>query len=271
MAYAATWSDYSNRYFEQDAKTFDYNEWDSRKIRGCVCDALYGDVDCSSRMCPYGTDVLDTRDDLLISTKYQVQELTFVADDLSQGDLSFRGGYNSDYRQVKTFALTFKSRLNETFTTMPIVMNPLNLPKLSNDIMLALLQLPNRVIDGVMVYSNRSVTNGLPVPKQVGTTGYLYHAIVNSFVTFTGPSVQGPQHMLSVQGAYVLTLFFTFFVFDIIKYVYMYIKPIYFIVCIIFNHPTPLHSVSHHTTLYNTPPVSPLTDSLHYTPTHYNL
>ena len=221
MAYAATWSDYSNRYFEQDAKTFDYNEWDSRKIRGCVCDALYGDVDCSSRMCPYGTDVLDTRDDLLISTKYQVQELTFVADDLSQGDLSFRGGYNSDYRQVKTFALTFKSRLNETFTTMPIVMNPLNLPKLSNDIMLALLQLPNRVIDGVMVYSNRSVTNGVAVPAQVGTTGYLYHAIVNSFVTFTGPSVQGPQHMLSVQGAYVLTIFFMI---NIIKSFYLYVK-----------------------------------------------
>jgi hypothetical protein len=198
MTYAATWNDYTNKNFKADSKSFAYNEWDTRKIRGCVCDALYGDVDCSSRMCPYGTDVLDTRDDLLVSTKFQVQELTFVADDLSEGDLAFRGGYLSDYRQDRTFALTFKSRLNETFTTMPIVMNPLNLPKLSNDIMLALLKLPNRVIDGVQVHSNQSAQPS----GQVTPYGRAYHAVVNSYVTFTGPSVQGPQHLLSVEGTY---------------------------------------------------------------------
>ena len=198
MSYAATWNDYTKNYFSEDSKTFAYNEWDSGKIRGCVCDALYGDVDCSSRMCPYGTDVLDTRDDLLVSTKFQVQELSFVADDLSEGSLEFVGGYNSQYDVVKTFALTFKSRLNETFTTMPIVMNPLNLPKLSNDIMLALLKLPNRVIDGVQVHSNQSAQ---PI-GQITPSGRAYHAVVNAYVTFTGPSVQGPQHMLSVQGTY---------------------------------------------------------------------
>ena len=196
MAYAATWNDYSNRYFREDSKTFSYNEWDNRKSRGCVCDALYGDIDCSARMCPYGNDVLDARDDLLVSTKYQVQELSFVADDLSEGDLAFLGGYNSNFAETKTFALTFKSRLNESFTTTPIVMNPLNLPKLSNDIMLALLKLPNRVIDGVQVYCSQSTQ---PI-GQLTPEGSAYHSVVNAFVTFTGPSVQGPQHLLSVQG-----------------------------------------------------------------------
>jgi hypothetical protein len=40
---------------------------------GCVCDPTYGEIDCSSRMCPYGNDVLDTRDNLLVSAKFQVQ------------------------------------------------------------------------------------------------------------------------------------------------------------------------------------------------------
>ena len=81
---------------------------------------------------------------------------------------------------------------------MPIVMNPLNLPKLSNDIMLALLQLPNRVIDGVQVYSNQSAQ---PI-GQITPSGRVYHSIVNSYVTFTGPSVKGVQHMLSIQSTF---------------------------------------------------------------------
>lgn len=199
MSYGATYNDYTNQYFAEDAMTFSYNQWDNRKVRGCVCDALYGDVDCSARMCPFGTDVLDTRDDLLVSMKYQVQELTFVADDLAQGDLSFRHQYNNNATLVMTFALTFKSRVNETFTTTPIVMNPLDLSKLANDIELALLKLPNRVIDGVQVFCNRSISTGntlFPPYKPL-------HTIVNAYVTFTGPSVQGPQHLLVVQGTYV--------------------------------------------------------------------
>jgi hypothetical protein len=84
-----------------------------------------------------------------------------VADDLSQGTLAFRGGYLTENLQAMTFALTFKSKLNESYTTTPIVMNPLNLPKLSNDIMLALLKLPNKVIDGVSVFSNQSTAVGM--------------------------------------------------------------------------------------------------------------
>ncbi len=171
MSFAATWNDYSNKYFEDDAKTFAYNQWDNRKIRGCVCDATYGDVDCSKRLCPYGTDVLDVRDDLLVSTKYQVQELRFQASN------------SLTLLTAKTFALTFKSRLNETFTTIPIAFDETDLPDLTHDIQLALLNLPNRVIDGITVAAAMSYTTN--------------QVVVN--VTFTGPSVQGPQHMIIVE------------------------------------------------------------------------
>ncbi|RYH30351.1 hypothetical protein EON65_05485 [archaeon] len=71
LYFAANWHDYSEKYFIEDPKTFPYHHWDQRKSRACVCDATYGDIDCSKRLCPYGNDVLDVQDDLSI-TKYQV-------------------------------------------------------------------------------------------------------------------------------------------------------------------------------------------------------
>jgi hypothetical protein len=173
LSYAATWNDYSAKYFIEDPKRFVYSQWDNRKIRACVCDATYGDVDCSKRMCPYGTDVLDVRDDLTLDVKNQVQ------------DLRFQMNANLDSLS-KTFALTFKSRLNETFTTYPIVFDPNtdedDMADLANDIQLALLKLPNGVIDGVKVTAVREELEDY----------------VKVLVTFTGKSVQGDQHLLVV-------------------------------------------------------------------------
>lgn len=171
MHYAATWNDYTKNYFREDPKTFEYNDWDARKIRGCVCDATYGDIDCSKRMCPYGNDVLDIRDNLLVSQRYQVQELRFAASE------------SLEELDSKTFAITFKSKLNETFTTIPIVFDDTDLADFANDIQIALLQLPNKVIDRVTVAANR-----------VWAEGYIS---VN--VTFSGDAVQGPQHILIVE------------------------------------------------------------------------
>lgn len=73
--YIQVHGDYTKQGFVDGAKTFTDHDWDSRKTRGCVCDATYADVDCSKRMCGYGTDPLDTRDNLLLPLKYQTQQL----------------------------------------------------------------------------------------------------------------------------------------------------------------------------------------------------
>lgn len=174
MWYAATWNDYSAVGFYIDPETFPYRGWDNRKIRGCVCDATYGDIDCSKRMCPYGNDVLDIRDDLLVSLKYQTQSLYFPASAPVTSS-------SSTLLTSKTFALTFKSRLNETFTTIPIVFDDTDLSDLARDVQLALLNLPNRVIDGASV------------------TAYGHEGFIHINVTFTGNAVQGPQHLLVVE------------------------------------------------------------------------
>jgi len=168
------------------SQVFDYHRWDRMKTRTCKCDARFGDFDCSKRMCPFGNDVLDNREFVLVSARHQTQELFFAAAD-SVGDLGYPSTSTMDGNSPKsalTFALTFKSRLNETSTTSPIVMAPTNLAKLSNDVKLALLKLPNGVIDGV------SVTSAL-----VGTSNVVV------YVTFTGAAVEGPQHLLQVENA----------------------------------------------------------------------
>lgn len=183
LTFAATWNDYSVQYFEQDAAKFVHNDWDKRKTRACVCDATWGDLDCSKKMCPYGTDVLDHRDNLLVSTKYQVQKFFF-----SPGHKDAYPSSNANYDlQGKTFAMTFKSRLNETFTTIPIVFDSNDIPDFVHDIQTALLSLPNRVIDGITVAAGTSVAFG-----QTSTNVY-----VN--ITFTGNAVQGPQHMITIE------------------------------------------------------------------------
>ena len=217
MAFAATWNDYDRRGLKHNAKTFEFHSWDSGKIRGCVCDAQYGDVDCSKRMCPYGTDILDVRDNLDVTLKYQEQKLIFVSSDHTPNQAEGVGGV--DTMKGETFALTFKSRLNETFTTIPIVFDATASDKdFVSDVQLALLNLPNRVIDGVQVTSARYSTSS----QAFGDTGVLGAENSGGFtsggnadglgasganlrdmlvitVKFTGDGVQGPQHLLSVE------------------------------------------------------------------------
>jgi hypothetical protein len=186
---------------EEYSKTFPYHGWDAKKTRGCVCDATYSDIDCSKKMCPYGTDVLDTRDNLLVSQKYQTQNIYLLSgranyefDDDEPGGYIFNG---------KTIALTFKSKLNETFTTIPINLKFDESPStkfqhdLANDIELALMSLPNKVIDGVKVaaqtihagYSGEGTTDA---NEGLG-------AAISINITFTGDAVQGAQHLIAVE------------------------------------------------------------------------
>jgi len=161
LPYGSTWNDWVDPWvdensanslmtsrtqslFSDDAKMFEYHLWDKSKSRKCVCDATYGDLDCSKRLCPYGTDVLDTKDDTYYGLDEQkYQEQTILLSSLSG---------NFDQLASKSFALTFTSRLNETFTTVPIALSgSTDVIDLQNDIKLALLKLPNGVIDGVKV------------------------------------------------------------------------------------------------------------------------
>jgi len=211
MHFGKTWNDYTNAGFRSEAKTFQFHSWDSGKTRGCVCDAQYGDVDCSKRMCPYGNDVLDIRDDVELdaSLKYQKQELRFISDNqvinANGGIVTLRG---------ETFALTFTSRLNETFTTIPIVFDDVDLNDFVNDIQLALLNLPNRVIDGITVKAykeltafkaNKDDTDGLGEQTSANMVdgkpaeSELMNDMVRVVVEFTGDAVQGPQHLLVVE------------------------------------------------------------------------
>jgi len=157
--------------------TYNYYSWDKKKTRGCVCDPQYGDVDCSKRMCPYGTDVMDQRDNMAAQAKYQVQHIQFIADTNDvDNDLAPLNG--------NTFALTFKSRLNETFTTRPIVFDGTHagFHDFILDVQEALESLPNSVIDKVEVHGSVSSN------------------IANINVTFVGDNVQGPQHLLNVKS-----------------------------------------------------------------------
>ncbi|CAE7545369.1 Ocm2 [Symbiodinium microadriaticum] len=161
LTYAAVEFDYRHKEFLQESQGFTYYGWDSHKTRGCVCDPEYADVDCSKRMCPYGTDVMDAREDLTRDTRYQTQRISFV--------------HNSGVSTLdgSTYALTFKSKLNETFTTIPLVFDSTDILSMANEMEAALHNLPNGVIDGVHVH-----------------TGLTTNELVAN-VTFTGDSNQG--------------------------------------------------------------------------------
>jgi hypothetical protein len=155
-------------------------------------------------MCPFGNDILDVSDDL-DDYQHNVQQLAFVSNYYNgTGDLT---DLNDE-----TFALTFTSRLNETFTTIPIVFDGSSDTDMRNDIQLALLSLPNRVIDGVSVSISRTNTQtlyGSPAAyttewaNKFSTMGTDWKTLLDNVllvkITFTGSAVQGRQNYLQVE------------------------------------------------------------------------
>jgi len=153
--------------------------WDYGKTRACVCDPMYTEVDCSRKMCPKGNDVLDTRMDTTDKLLYQVQNISF----------NFQADESTEETNMNaTFSLTFKSTINETFTTIPIKLYVANAAKTATEMETALKALPNYVIDDVKVNSTTAdVTSGFDA--------------INFLVYFTGTSVAGPQNLLMVDTA----------------------------------------------------------------------
>lgn len=173
--YKQTYHDYDRKSFSYLPKTFDYYGWDSRKTRGCICDAGYIGNDCSMRMCEYGTDPLDVRENLDVIQKHQVQRVQFSAT-----------GSNCDEKD-KTFAMRFKSATNETYDTHPIVFkcDSADMEDFTNDMTKALLQLPAQVINNVHVACFMDIT---PVDNDAD--------IVGCNITLTGCNVQGRQNYI---------------------------------------------------------------------------
>jgi hypothetical protein len=168
--------------------TLPYRYWDKTKTRGCVCDPEWADVDCSKRMCPYGNDVMDHRQDMNNDQEYHVQIIEFE----TETGVTISSA-NTDEIADRTFALTFTSKLNETFTTIPIkfkgypsgdTVKSDQYNAFTSAIESALESLPNEVIDEVKVTM---------IPP-VADTGK-----VSINVTFTGTHVQGTQNLLKVQ------------------------------------------------------------------------
>lgn len=176
IPYAAVANDYNVSVFSygpQAPHTFNYLNWDYKKSRACVCDPEWGEVDCSSRMCPYATDVMDVRKNLLVAGKYQIQQIKLVPDN-SLSYTTLNG---------TSFALSYKSKLNESYVTRPLVINvsPIGLRNFGITVQYELMRLPNGVIDKVSVAAS-----------------ILSQSLVLN-VTFSGNNVQGPQHLLTVK------------------------------------------------------------------------
>lgn len=104
-----------------------------------------------------------------------------------------------------TFALTFTSKLNESYTTIPIkfpASTSAGLSSFVKHVENALESLPNKVIDDVHVAAAWATTHGY---DEIYTTNTDANNIPSSDtglyinITFTGEYVQGPQNLLTVK------------------------------------------------------------------------
>jgi len=188
--------------------------WDSGKVRMCVCEPGYTDIDCSRRMCPKGNDVMDERQNLVTALNYQTQTVTLIgAGALGDGKRSGCGAPATDACFVdlvdKSFALTFTSKLNQSYTTKPIIVTAMDgadgtTPDSSitaaeqaaaetataTAVHDALHQLPNYVVDGCTVTCTYEYAVGVDA---------LYPS-VKCAIGFDGGSVAGPQYLLEVEA-----------------------------------------------------------------------
>lgn len=172
----------------QRAVTFgDTKIWDNHKTMMCVCDPKWTDLDCSRRMCPKGNDVMNTRLNGADTLDYQIQTIALEAPDDQYGSSTSQFTFFDD----ASFALTFVSTLNETYTTRPIkleggtdssgVFDSASCTTFAGYVESALEELPHRVVDDVDVSAT--------------STGN----VLSFIVTFSGEAVQGKQNLLIVE------------------------------------------------------------------------
>jgi hypothetical protein len=172
----------------------------------------------------HGNDIMDQREDLTDTRLYQTQFIQMVVNTAnfeSDGTTETDGTDTRDLASGKTFALTFTSKLNETFTTIPIVFDFSSggFMDMVKDVEFALESLPNKVIDDVHVEGQMArvdtnneawVDHGDAAHATNGVTGTKPNTVAGTNIngnsvyfniTFTGENVQGPQNLLTVKTA----------------------------------------------------------------------
>merc|ERR1719488_185920 len=156
---------------------------------------------------------MDERQNLETSLKYQTQRVTLIAAGaLGDGKMTVTGcGADAAYTDAatdacfgdlvgKSFALTFTSKLNQSYTTKPIIVqdiagaSPATLAgaeaTTSMAVQMALHELPNYVVDSCDVTCTYEYAVGV---------SKLYPS-VKCDVKFDGGSVAGPQYLLEVEA-----------------------------------------------------------------------
>ena len=171
--------DVVNDVLDRSAPLFEYNGYDIKNVRTCQCDAEYIGADCSLRMCPFSNDVMDINENQFADVKINVQRIRIT----HEGDMDLVNG--------KTFSLAFRSRLNETYSTIPIVFNPSEPGVMAEHIRSALVSLPRQIISDIQVHADDNYVAGSDTPDSF---------VAN--ITFIGDGVQGFQHLLTFENLY---------------------------------------------------------------------
>merc|ERR1712196_753772 len=94
----------------------------------------------------------------------------------------------------KTFALTFTSKLNQSYTTKPLSIAGINdTATFSTSVSDALKELPNYVID--------DVSTDCDFTYMIGQNATNLYPALTCMISFTGATVMGPQYLLEVETA----------------------------------------------------------------------
>ena len=194
--------------------------WDAHKTRGCVCDPKYAGFDCSIRMCPRG----DFGHYYALRKRAETQAVVITnaftpgTDGAALAGMGYKVKTGNGTYENGEFALTFRSTLNEEFTT--VAMNLYNLTEAVVEA--AINSLPNKVIEAsVVLFRNLSKYNHTVYNshQNPGTVGYKLHSdkpypfdpIFNFtwydtdlviLVTFDGAMTSGDQYAMECRTAY---------------------------------------------------------------------